>query len=38
MQYLQIASFAHNHIISTKGVAHPVLASLDLSCKSSTGC
>lgn len=33
LQYLQIASFAHNRITSTEGVAHPMLASLDLSCK-----
>lgn len=33
LQYLQIASFAHNHITSTDGIAHPMLEVLDLSCK-----
>lgn len=33
LQYLQIASFAHNRIVSTEGVAHPLLHLLDLSCK-----
>lgn len=34
LQYLQVASFAHNKITSTEGIAHPMLENLNLSCKS----
>lgn len=37
LKYLQIASFAHNRISSTEGVAHPMLTSLDLSYNKITG-
>ena len=33
LQYLQVASFANNQIASTEGIAHPMLETLNLSCK-----
>ena len=33
LQYLQVASFAHNQITSTEGIAHPLLETLNISCK-----
>lgn len=30
---MQQASFAHNHITSTEGIAHPMLDTLNLACK-----
>ena len=34
LQYLQWASFAHNEITTTEGIAHPLLETLNLSCES----
>ena len=38
LQYLQVASFAHNKITSTEGIAHPMLETLNLACKSCAHC
>ena len=33
MQYLQSLSLAHNKLVSTTGIAHPLLETLNLSCE-----
>ena len=38
LQYLQVASFAHNTITSTEGIAHPMLENLNLACEFIWSC